>query len=419
MKRTFPFLLAATLLAACAGTRTSDTRSAASFTSFVAATRAAAPDAYVGRDGFAVANAAEMRRMQAHLAALYEGVTSSRAVRDSAGTLFDCIPIERQPGLRGGKPLLTPRMPTLPSGPAGEGAGPRGRAIQPNSVGCGARTIPMRRITLEQMARFRTLEEYLTRKKKRHSVAGTDDDDGVHYYATAEQVVDAYGAGTDMSIWQPVVPSGPNDSISQVWVSGGSGAEMQTAEAGWMVYPVKNGTDSPVLFEFWTPDGYASGCYDLECPGFVQTNKNWTLGGAVGPISQPGGDQSVLRVTWWRDSLDGAWWLYLGHTTLQAVGYISQSYYGTGQMSKNATEVEFGGETTTLATAGQMGSGAHANAGYGYAAFQTRLSYYPTTGGIVPMKPTTLKQRTPQCYTVTATSEPELTYIYYGGPQCP
>jgi len=420
MRQTIALVFAAALLAACASTPTPATRSSGSFADFVAATHAATADAYVGREGFAVANAPELGRMQAHLTTLYEGVTSSQTVRDAAGTTFDCIPVGQQPGLRGGKPLLTPRNPTLTFNNTAGDAAPRGAEVRPNSVGCGAGTVPMRRITLEQMARFRTLEEFLT-GNKRYPLAEATANFGIHYYATAYETVPAYGAGTDINIWQPAVPATDAMSISQLWVAGGSGAARQTAEAGWSVYPIKFGTISPVLFEFWTPNNYVYGCYNLECPGFVQTNPAWALGGVVGPISQPGGAQSTLQYTWWRDSLDGAWWLYLGHGSLQAVGYIAKAWYGTGQMSINATDVMFGGETginVNGVPAGEMGSGAFANAGYSYAAFQTKLTYYPTSGGILPIKATILEP-TPQCYTVTATSGMEITYMYFGGPHCP
>ncbi|HEX6095571.1 MAG TPA: neprosin family prolyl endopeptidase [Thermoanaerobaculia bacterium] len=420
MKPTAPLLLAAALLVACNSTRPPATPGSGSFPDFIAATRAATPDAYVGREGFAVANAAELGRMQTHLATLYEGVTSSRTVRDAAGTTFDCIPIEQQPGLRGGEPLLTPRTPALTFNDAGE-TGPRGAKVQPNSVGCGAGTIPMRRITLEQIARFRTIDEFLT-GNKRYPVAGAVNIPGIHYYATVYQDADAYGAGTDINIWAPyVVPGADVFSLSQLWVAGGADAARQTVEAGWTVYPMKFGTAWPVLFEYWTPDDYASGCYNLECPGFVQTNRSWVFGAVVGPISQLGGTQTTLQYAWWRDSLDGVWWLYLGHGTLQAVGYIPKRMWNAGQMSKYATRVMFGGETATNTPgvpAGHMGNGNFAAAGPGYAAFQNKLTYYPTTGGIVPLKATAMEP-TPQCYTVLPTSGMERSFMYFGGPQCP
>lgn len=38
-----------------------------------------------------------------------------------------------------------------------------------------------------------------------------------------------------------------------------------------------------------------TGCFDLLCSGFVHTNKNIVLGGTLGPISSPGGQQYELN----------------------------------------------------------------------------------------------------------------------------
>jgi hypothetical protein len=43
-------------------------------------------------------------------------------------------------------------------------------------------------------------------------------------------------------------------------------------------------------------DTYKStGCFDLTCSGFVQTNKGVGLGGVIGPISTPLGQQYELN----------------------------------------------------------------------------------------------------------------------------
>jgi hypothetical protein len=42
------------------------------------------------------------------------------------------------------------------------------------------------------------------------------------------------------------------------------------------------GNTKPCLFVYWTADDYHStGCYNLSCTAFVQTNKNWAFGGAL------------------------------------------------------------------------------------------------------------------------------------------
>ncbi|KAK8683022.1 hypothetical protein V6N13_039097 [Hibiscus sabdariffa] len=58
-------------------------------------------------------------------------------------------------------------------------------------------------------------------------------------------------------------------SLAQIWVVADRGPEANTVEAGWQ------------------SDGYKkTGCYNLECPGFVQTSHKLTLGGKIVPISQ-------------------------------------------------------------------------------------------------------------------------------------
>ncbi|GKC42624.1 hypothetical protein Tco_1060346 [Tanacetum coccineum] len=43
-----------------------------------------------------------------------------------------------------------------------------------------------------------------------------------------------------------------------------------TVKFGWHVIPSMHKDNAPRLFNYWTPDGYNSGCYNLLCLGFVQ-----------------------------------------------------------------------------------------------------------------------------------------------------
>ena len=42
-------------------------------------------------------------------------------------------------------------------------------------------------------------------------------------------------------------------------------------------------------------NGYQSGCYNLQCPGFVQTDNRLAFGAALEPYSDYGGDQSSVN----------------------------------------------------------------------------------------------------------------------------
>ncbi|KAH9713150.1 NEP-interacting protein 1 [Citrus sinensis] len=92
-----------------------------------------------------------------------------------------------------------------------------------------------------------------------------------------------YGARATINVWNPLTNFGEL-SIAQIWVLAGDGNELNSLEAGWTV---NNGEKKTRLFIYWTSDGYQStGCYNLDCPGFVQTNKNIALGGSIEPVSK-------------------------------------------------------------------------------------------------------------------------------------
>jgi hypothetical protein len=131
-----------------------------------------------------------------------------------------------------------------------------------NRISCEGGTIPMRRITLEE-----------------------------------------FGAASQLELWYPTVDTstGQYHSISQIWVEGyGGSATLQTAETGWVVSPLHFGTNAAVPFTYWTADNFAStGCFNLECAGFVQLNNNLILGAPNWSApTQPGGQQVVINLQW-------------------------------------------------------------------------------------------------------------------------
>src|SRR6185369_1026606 len=101
-----------------------------------------------------------------------------------------------------------------------------------------------------------------------------------------------------LNLWNPVVDK-DNESISQQWYSGGSGGSTQTLEGGWQVLENKYDTKKAVLFTYWTADNYdKTGCYNLDCSGFVQVNNHWYLGGTWSSYSTTGGTQWGFEMQW-------------------------------------------------------------------------------------------------------------------------
>ncbi|CAN1286396.1 hypothetical protein LINPERPRIM_LOCUS19284 [Linum perenne] len=102
-----------------------------------------------------------------------------------------------------------------------------------------------------------------------------------------------HGATGNINVWQPQVY--PNEIVvAQFWVTdnGGPGTA-EAIEAGYMVTP---SDPEPRIFIYWTADGYKStGCYNLDCPGFVQTSaKGTVLGAIIHPISKYGDSQQEI-----------------------------------------------------------------------------------------------------------------------------
>src|SRR5579872_7017665 len=297
-------------------------------------------DAYKADPRVKVRSPAHFKEMQSHIKHMYHGVTVESSFVDAAGSVFDCIPIEQQPSLhRHGRTTIAkaPDISNLlpPDHARHEQSGAQ---IQPqlspdkkdrhgNMMGCPPGTIPMRRLTLDQLSRYETLQDFFRKTaptvmvQQRPSAPDTTNESNNHRYAYANQTVDNVGGHSILNVWQPQVVT-PNQrmSLSQKWYSAGSGASTQTAEVGWQVLPDKYGHSLPVLFIYWTPDNYTTGNYNLDNPAFVQTNPAWAIGGALGPVSTDGAQQYEIEIIYYLSG--GNWWLYLGgSSSANAVGY--------------------------------------------------------------------------------------------------
>jgi hypothetical protein len=221
------------------------------------------------------------------------------------------------------------------------------------------------------------------------------------------QYVNNYGGNSWLNLWNPY----GEFSLSQQWyVNGG-----QTVEGGWVHYPAKFGGNS-VLFIFFTPDNYASGCYNLDCAGFVQVSSAFTLGGAWSAYSSWGGTQWGFSEQW--EYWAGNWWLNIQGTW---VGYYPGSVYRGGPLNYgNANLSEFGGETYTSGSYWPwMGSGYFPSAGFGWAAYQNTVYYIAPTYATYWSSLSPIVTN-PACYNLAITPASSGgswgTYFYYGGP---
>ncbi|XP_059441780.1 protein neprosin-like [Corylus avellana] len=118
-----------------------------------------------------------------------------------------------------------------------------------------------------------------------------------------------HGAKAVITINNPRVEVGQY-SKAQIWVRHGPDAETNSIEVGWAVHPKLYGDNRTRLTAYWTADGFQkTGCYNTECPGFVQVHNEYHLGGYFANISVFDGPQYGFKMTIIQDQETGNWWL--------------------------------------------------------------------------------------------------------------
>ena len=368
-----------------------------------------------------------------HLLNLYKDVQVQHSFVDAAGQIFDCIPINQQPALKkSGRPLATPptlpvrRAPASPRAPTLAPLHPDRRDQYGNAMACPEGTVAVRRVTLDEMTRFEDLEHFLRKtprhKRKRSPQLPPPPDaseaaDPPHEYAHAYQTVNNTGGHSTLSIWDPAITGDQIFSLSQHWyVATTDQGLVQTAEVGWQVFPQKYGHSKPVLFTYWTADGYTStGSYSNDNGDFVQYSSTCPVGLALEQVSTVGGAQAEIELSFILSN--GNWWLYVnGADTANAVGYYPTALYQNGPLASGATEIDYGGETVGVSSYPLMGSGQFAAQGKGRAAYHRNIYLFPPGGGTQDAD-LQASQDWPQSYTIVVQKSADWgEYFFFGGP---
>ncbi|CBI28587.3 unnamed protein product, partial [Vitis vinifera] len=226
-----------------------------------------------------------------------------KTIQSPDGDLIDCVlshlqPAFDHPQLKGQKPLDPPERP--------KGHNPTGAVSEDfqlwsfSGESCPEGTIPIRRTTEEDVLRASSIGRF-GRKVRRHVRRDSSSNGHEHAvgYVTGDQY---YGAKASINVWAPRVANQYEFSLSQMWVISGSfGDDLNTIEAGWQVSPELYGDNYPRFFTYWTTDAYqATGCYNLLCSGFVQTNNRIAIGAAISPTSSYKGGQFDISLLVWK-----------------------------------------------------------------------------------------------------------------------
>ncbi|BAS92475.1 Os05g0169800 [Oryza sativa Japonica Group] len=375
-----------------------------------------------------------LERVRAQLARVRRA--SVKTIQSPDGDVIDCVPSHLQPAFE--HPRLRGQKPEVSSG-GGGGHGCRcrssGAAWWAAGEACPEGTIPVRRTTEADLLRASSAAAAGGRfgmKPRGVGVVGgaarRDSTSSGHEHAVGYMSGGQfYGAKASLNVWPAKVASPAEFSLSQIWlISGSFGNDLNTIEAGWQVSPQLYGDNNPRFFTYWTNDAYQeTGCYNLHCSGFVQTNSRIAMGAAISPISSFAGRQFDITLLIWKDPKQGHWWLQLGSGAL--VGYWPSFLFS--HLGARADMAQFGGEVVNTRPSGshtptQMGSGRFPGEGYGRAAYFRNVQVVDWDNNLIPAAALRLLADHPACYDIAGGQGAAWgRYFYYGGPgrnaRCP
>ncbi|XP_038722353.1 uncharacterized protein LOC120014465, partial [Tripterygium wilfordii] len=352
------------------------------------------------------------------------------------GDIIDCVLIHNQPAFD--HPLL--KNHTIQMRPSSfpkedtifrrESKGGSFKQVWHSKGSCPEGTIPIKRVTEEEILKASSIQRFGMKEpgtfppSSSPGVVGNNpDEDDKHEYAMARvQGGKYYGAKSTMNVWKPFVQYPFEFSLAEMWLMAGPRAELNSVEVGWHVYPFINKDHQPRLFVYWTRDGYLStGCYNLKCPGFVQTNKHITLGTSIlEPISTYGGKQFDVTAHIWKEPEDGNWWLSINEDD-NFLGYWPASLFT--HLKDSASCVNWGGEILDVKVNGthtitDMGSGHFAEKGYRKASYFKNIQVADETNTLLTPQGTIATATHESCYNIKLyEGSPNWgTSFYYGGP---
>ncbi|CAI9087387.1 OLC1v1021444C1 [Oldenlandia corymbosa var. corymbosa] len=175
-------------------------------------------------------------------------------------------------------------------------------------------------------------------------------------------------------------------SLAQIWVVAGPADDLETVEAECTIIRRRSGKTLVKMISNLHNDAYQKQeCYNLLCPGFVQTSSQATLGGTIVTIS-------TYHDTQIKDSGTQVWWLSVQTNT--TIGYWPDSLFT--DLADSASAIEWGGEIINTKPNGQhtttqMRSGHFGAEGFGGASYFKNLQVkIRSRQPLKPRLPTTL-----------------------------
>ncbi|KAL3818978.1 hypothetical protein ACJIZ3_004883 [Penstemon smallii] len=303
-----------------------------------------------------------------------------KSIQSEDGDIIDCIDIYKQPAfdhpsLKDHKIQMNPKNQPTTTNKSKKMS--EGRNIGTNPIttttqvwqrsgSCPKGTIPIRRTQKHNIPKGEKVDNYgrkkpmiLNHDKKLNESKMLYLRQMNHSLAILHTEGYAYlGAKGDIKVWNPQVEHDDEYTTSQVALKSGPYNNYEAIESGWAVNPSVYGDRKTRLFVYWTADGSKeTGCFDLTCPGFVQTSNEIALGAAIYPISNPTGLPYQIVIYIHKDPYTSNWWVQYGEKI--NIGYWPPHLFG--MLYYHAQTVQWGGEVYSS----RVGTHPHTSTGMG------------------------------------------------------
>ncbi|KAF2304382.1 hypothetical protein GH714_030612 [Hevea brasiliensis] len=260
------------------------------------------------------------------------------------------------------------------------------------SGSCPKGTIPIRRVQEKELLKTDSTEEYGRKKPTFCLLLRALNKGTPNFSSNRSHLIMCYvnqvailltegfsysGVKGDIRAWNPFVESDDEYSTSQISLKSGPYYDFESLESGWAVNPSVYGDKQTRLFVYWTADASkTTGCFDLTCPGFVQTSSEVALGAAIYPLSVPYGLPYQITLYIFKDPATNNWWVQYGEKI--NLGYWPPHLF-TLLFHGNAEGAEWGGEVYSLKlghpnhTRTEMGNGQFPDGMFGNSGTVKRL----------------------------------------------
>ncbi|KAF8093697.1 hypothetical protein N665_0380s0017 [Sinapis alba] len=218
--------------------------------------------------------------------------SSPRSFKISENVTFDCVDIYKQPSLS--HPLLrTHKIQMKPSVSRPESNYKAENRDNNKKIRCPDGTIPILRTTKEYASNARRFEEM-------HLNPLSADSPGTHIAGVRSTSAGPYhGVQGWFTVFELNVAK-DQASYASIYL----GTETNFIQAGWMINPGVFGDQRVWSYGFWRGKN-GKGCYNVNCPGFVQVAKD----DPIGYPNEPSPYVGSYRFSIHQDKHTGNWWI--------------------------------------------------------------------------------------------------------------